>query len=121
MANHCACRAAPEQKLLADDNLTNVPFLILGNKIDKTEAVSEGDLLAQLGLLHHTTGKDVRACVRGACACAGAASDAWRVCSCGNLQSKTADGDRRPIELYMCSIMMKMGYAEGFKWLGERI
>ena len=49
-----------KQKLLADDNLTNVPFLILGNKIDKTEAVSEGDLLAQLGLLHHTTGKDVR-------------------------------------------------------------
>ena len=80
-------------KLLSDENLTNVPFLILGNKIDKTTAVGEGDLLAQLGLLHHTTGKE----------------------------SKAADGDRRPIELFMCSIMMKMGYKEGFRWLGERI
>jgi len=52
------------QKLLADDNLTNVPFLVLGNKIDKPEAVSEGDMLAQLGLLHHTTGKDVRMLIR---------------------------------------------------------
>lgn len=54
----CTCKR--QQKLLSDENLTNVPFLILGNKIDKTTAVGEGDLLAQLGLLHHTTGKEVR-------------------------------------------------------------
>ena len=40
---------------------------------------------------------------------------------CGNLQAPKGEAERRPIELFMCSIMLKMGYAEGFKWLGARI
>ncbi len=77
-------------KLLAMEQLQNVPFLILGNKIDLPTAVPEHILRGQLGL-SATTGKS-------------------------NF-SVGKDTGVRPIEVYMCSIVKKTGYGDGFEWL----
>ncbi|KAL0583850.1 hypothetical protein ABG067_006294 [Albugo candida] len=76
----------PESKreldtLLGYDELTSVPFLILGNKIDLPRAASEDELRQCLGLTH-SYGKEAR----------------------GN-----RDASIRPIELYMCSVVRRMG------------
>uniref|UniRef100_A0A0D6QSJ9 GTP-binding protein SAR1A n=1 Tax=Araucaria cunninghamii TaxID=56994 RepID=A0A0D6QSJ9_ARACU len=80
--------------LLSDDSLTNVPFLILGNKIDIPYAASEEELRYSLGLANYTTGKG---------------------------KVNLADSNVRPIEVFMCSIVRKMGYGDGFKWMSQYI
>lgn len=78
--------------LLTCDELASVPFLVLGNKIDAPSAASEDDLRYALGLFE-TWGKDTR--------------------------YKADDSKIRPIELFMCSVIKKMGYADGFRWLAQ--
>jgi GTP-binding protein SAR1 len=80
--------------LLADDSLTKVPFLILGNKIDIPYAASEEELRYYLGLSNFTTGK-------------------------GNVNLDNSNV--RPLEIFMCSVVRKMGYGEGFKWMSQYI
>ncbi|KAK7329528.1 hypothetical protein VNO77_23698 [Canavalia gladiata] len=89
----------PESKkeldaLLCDESLANVPFLVLGNKMDILYAASEDELRYHMGLTNFTTGK-------------------------GKVNLK--DSNIRPLEVFMCSIVRKMGYGEGFKWLSQYI
>lgn len=78
--------------LLADENLADVPFLILGNKIDMPGAASEEEMRTALGLHHLTTGR-----------------------------TTSPMNDIRAIELFMCSVVRRMGYKEGFSWLSSHI
>ena len=80
--------------LLSDDALAGVPFVILGNKVDLPEAASEDEIRYALGLANATTGK-------------GKATD--------------KDSGIRPIEIYMCSVVRRMGFSEGFKWVAQYI
>jgi len=78
-------------RLLTDEMLQNVPFLILGNKIDNTRAASEDELRAALGL-YETWGKE---------------------------KGPDAESTVRPMEVFMCSVVRRMGYADGFKWMAN--
>mmetsp|Transcript_8614 Transcript_8614/g.16311 ORF Transcript_8614/g.16311 Transcript_8614/m.16311 type:complete len:196 (-) Transcript_8614:537-1124(-) len=81
--------------LLSDDGLSTVPFLVLGNKIDNPASASEEDLRHNLNLTNYTTGK-------------------------GKVNLSDSP-DMRPIEVFMCSVVRRMGYGEGFRWLSQYI
>lgn len=80
--------------LLTDESLANCPVLILGNKIDKFGAASEDDIRNFFALYGHTTGKT---------------------------HTPRSELSGRPIELFMCSVLKKQGYGEGFRWLANYI
>jgi len=88
----------PESKsefdaLLADEQLASAPILILGNKIDRPEAVGEDSIRQYFGLYGITSGPSATA----------------------------KDVNARPIELFMTSVLKRQGYGEGFRWLSNFI
>ncbi|XP_071050886.1 small COPII coat GTPase SAR1B isoform X1 [Onthophagus taurus] len=82
------------ESLLTDETLSNCPLLILGNKIDLPGAASEDELRQVYGLFGQTTGK-------------------------GKVPRSDLPG--RPLELFMCSVLKRQGYGEGFRWLAQYI
>jgi GTP-binding protein SAR1 len=98
--------------LLTDEALSNCPVLILGNKIDKPGAASEDELRNFYGLYQLTTGK---------------VSDVSRPSTLKLLkrsfQGKISRSELagRPLELFMCSVLKRQGYGEGFRWLAQYI
>lgn len=83
-------------KMLSDDKIPdNIPILILGNKIDRPNAVSEDDIKDAFHLHDKTTGK-------------------------GNVPLSDLQ-QRRPLEIFMCTVVKRLGYAEGFQWLCQYI
>jgi GTP-binding protein SAR1 len=79
--------------LLSIDELRGIPFLVLGNKIDMPTASSEEELKFALGLMD-TYGKDVK--------------EPYNDCQVGC-----------PIEVFMCSVVRRMGYKDAFQWLSQ--
>ena len=78
--------------LLDEQALSQVPFVVLGNKIDIPVAASEDELRNALGLYSHMTyGRETKKNTMGV----------------------------RPVELFMVSIVKRMGYAEAFQWLAQ--
>jgi len=79
--------------LLVCDELEDVPLLVLGNKIDLSRAVSEEQLRDDLAL-HQFTNQP---------------------------ENGTQDKETRPLSLFMCSVVTRQGYAQGFRWLGKHL
>ena len=77
-------------QILLTEELANVPVLILGNKVDLPAAQNVSDAQLKQILGVDTTGKN----------------------------GKVAEGIR-PIEIYMCSVVKRAGYADGFRWLSN--
>ncbi|GIL74394.1 hypothetical protein Vretifemale_4293 [Volvox reticuliferus] len=93
--------------LLTEDCLRTVPFVILGNKIDLPSAASEDELRNALGLFY-TSGKGKRAA-------------ACRNERKGKIQRQVGEDEERPVEVFMCSVIRRMGYSEGFRWLSQHL
>lgn len=80
--------------LLEDEALSTCPILILGNKIDKPQAASEDMLRHYFCLDSLLTGKT---------------------------KIPRSELQTRPLELFMCSVLRRQGYGQGFRWLANYI
>ena len=100
--------------LLSMEDLSKTPFLVLGNKIDHPNAVSEDQLRHELGL--YQTSK-----------CAGEELDwAQGMCILTGILFTAGKGKVplegiRPVEIFMCSVVMRQGYGEGIRWLSQYV
>ena len=77
--------------LLNMPELATVPIAVLGNKIDIANAASEDDFRMAMGVpVHATYGMKLK-----------------------------KESTNRPVEVFMCSVLKRMGFREGFQWIGQ--
>jgi len=83
--------------ILSHVYIKQIPVLVLGNKIDSSRALSEEQFRDALGLRSNiTTGKKTPA-------------------------KEIQKFQIRPIEVFMCSVIQRSGFREGFLWLSKYI
>ncbi|XP_026431721.1 GTP-binding protein SAR1A-like isoform X1 [Papaver somniferum] len=82
--------------LLDDESLETVPFLVLGNKIDMPQAIDMQHAVSELDLRRY-----------------------FNLYTTGKGKIDLAGSDVRPIEVFMCSVVRKLGYGDGFEWLSQ--
>lgn len=107
---------------MTDETIGNVPILILGNKIDRPEAISEERLREMFGLYGQTTGKVGERRREPQPLTLGPSCSNVCVCVCdpqGTIPMKELN--TRPLEVFMCSVLKRQGYGEGFRWLSNYI
>ncbi|GMS92506.1 hypothetical protein PENTCL1PPCAC_14681 [Pristionchus entomophagus] len=75
--------------ILNDEKVADIPFLILGNKIDRPGALQEEEFVRALGVRNLRTGNKI-------------GYELW---------------GRRNLEIRMCSIVKRQGYLGGLRWL----
>lgn len=80
--------------LINDEQIANSPILILGNKIDIPGACGEEEIRREFGLYQIATGPGIR---------------------------PKSEINGRPVELFMCSVLKRTGYGNGFRWLAQYI
>jgi len=80
------------QSLMQDEQVSSAPVLVLGNKIDKPNAMSEDQLKWCLGITNSCTGKG---------------------------QVSRDSLTTRPMEVFMCSVLRRQGYGDPFRWLSQ--
>ncbi|KFV48835.1 GTP-binding protein SAR1b, partial [Tyto alba] len=85
--------------LMTDETIANVPILILGNKIDRPEEAKV--FVKQRSFYKHTV--------------------TWNssVSLQGSIPLKELNA--RPLEVFMCSVLKRQGYGEGFRWMAQYI
>lgn len=77
--------------LLNDEQIEKCPVLILANKIDIHGAASEAEIMNYFGLHPLATGKSTESQIE----------------------------NKRPLELFMCSVLRRQGYGDGFRWISQ--
>jgi len=93
------------ESLMTDEQVAGCPILVLGNKIDKANAYGEDHLKYYLGVQSFCTGKVSRNVVY----------------LNQNFQGQVSRSElaSRPLEVFMCSVLRRQGYGEGFRWLSQ--
>lgn len=142
--------------MLTDETISNVPVLILGNKIDRPEAISEDALRGLFGLTGNTTGKVVNTYIsrqhlvlhtnlrlnnvavvqdeayfihtkdvqgKGGADMLVINENPSFLLFLFSLQGKVSlkELNLRPMEVFMCSVLKRQGYGDGFRWLSQYI
>lgn len=82
------------ESLLHDDAISDIPILVLANKIDRKDAAKEAVVVNSLGLPIYRTGKEL-------------------------VNKSELPG--RPLEVFPCSLLKMLGYGEGFRWLAHYV